>query len=370
MSPSTARRRPLLRVETLEDRTAPAIDTTITAATFLDTVKTLGPTTVVMADFNGDGRLDLAIAHKATRDVTVLLDTGNGTFSNEQVYSVGGSGPDALLFGDFNGRGHLDLVSVALDDNEVFYLSGNGDGTFRGPERVNREERESPASALLITGNDEELFADEGSNTPNRTRNDPVDDVGQPNRVETSRSGSVMQSAASGGSRSADQQGDGHADEGQAWGEMTTSFGTAFSLPGSEGLRQPLPDVFVLNGPGFRTELGVVAEGNEPPGPPKEAGPGDDVESMRRSQLPSLEKGPTASEANHIDEAAVPESPGGASVLERARPPGSDVYEADHPDDSSDRSGLADLLAAAATIGVLANDLTIEVSKSRKIRSQ
>ena len=60
-------------------------------------------------DFNGDGRIDLAVANSGSNDVSVLLGNGDGTFQR-QVDLRGGVRADAIVAGDFNGDGRLDLA--------------------------------------------------------------------------------------------------------------------------------------------------------------------------------------------------------------------------------------------------------------------
>jgi VCBS repeat protein/centrosomal CEP192-like protein/pre-peptidase/ASPM-SPD-2-Hydin domain-containing protein len=88
------------------------------------------PISVVQGDFNGDGKLDLAVANEGGGNVSVLLGNGDGTFQTQVEYSVG-SIPDALVAGDFNGDGKLDLVVANYGSSTVSLLLGNGDGSFR-----------------------------------------------------------------------------------------------------------------------------------------------------------------------------------------------------------------------------------------------
>jgi hypothetical protein len=87
------------------------------------------PLSVAVGDFNGDGKLDLAVANASDNTVSVLLGNGTGGFGAAINYAVA-SGPRSVEVGDFNGDGKLDLVVANRDSNSVSVLLGNGDGTF------------------------------------------------------------------------------------------------------------------------------------------------------------------------------------------------------------------------------------------------
>lgn len=85
---------------------------------------------VVAADFNGDGKLDLALADHMGL-VSILLGNGNGTFRPRVDYPIGWQPWGSIGIGDFNGDGNLDLaVATTTDPNLVTILTGKGDGTF------------------------------------------------------------------------------------------------------------------------------------------------------------------------------------------------------------------------------------------------
>jgi len=88
------------------------------------------PTSVVVGDFNGDGKLDLAIANGTDNTVSVLLGKGDGTFWPHADYATD-SNPQWLVAADFNGDGKLDLATANYDSNTVSIILGNGDGTFQ-----------------------------------------------------------------------------------------------------------------------------------------------------------------------------------------------------------------------------------------------
>jgi hypothetical protein len=90
------------------------------------------PYSMASADFNGDGKLDLAMVSVQTgvNTVSVLLGDGDGTFQPNVDYATA-VGPIAVTLGDFNGDGKVDLAVSDGSSNTVSILLGNGDGTFQ-----------------------------------------------------------------------------------------------------------------------------------------------------------------------------------------------------------------------------------------------
>ena len=84
---------------------------------------------VVAGDFNGDGKLDLAVTDSGGNAVLILLGNGDGTFGAPTTIPVG-TEPEAIVAGDFNNDGKLDLAVANFGDGTVTLLLGNGDGTF------------------------------------------------------------------------------------------------------------------------------------------------------------------------------------------------------------------------------------------------
>src|SRR5262245_766492 len=83
-------------------------------------------TDVVAADFNGDGRLDLAVTQENTLAIAVALGSGHGTFARQVQYEA--YPLDSIAVGDFKEDGHLDIVGAG--PSRMIVLPGRGDGTF------------------------------------------------------------------------------------------------------------------------------------------------------------------------------------------------------------------------------------------------
>jgi trimeric autotransporter adhesin len=135
---------------------------------------TVGPSpdSVAVGDFNGDGKADLAVANSSFPlggSVTVLLGNGSGAFTQAGNSPVTvGDRPESVVVGDFNGDGKADLASANNDDT-VTVLEGNGDGTFTqaasSPVRVEDFPQSFAAGNFNGDGIQDLAVVNEGSNT-------------------------------------------------------------------------------------------------------------------------------------------------------------------------------------------------------------
>jgi hypothetical protein len=92
------------------------------------------PDTVAVADLNGDGKLDLVVGNHGSGNISVFLGNGDGTFQAPANYSTPAAGtPDSLVVTDFNGDGKPDIaVAISgINASSVALLLGTGNGTFQ-----------------------------------------------------------------------------------------------------------------------------------------------------------------------------------------------------------------------------------------------
>jgi len=92
------------------------------------------PVSIVVADFNGDGIPDLGVAYQGSSTfgaMSMQFGNGDGTFKPPVSYNVGSYYPYWMTAGDFNGDGKLDLALVTGGNpGNLLIMLNNGDGTF------------------------------------------------------------------------------------------------------------------------------------------------------------------------------------------------------------------------------------------------
>ncbi len=90
------------------------------------------PGSVEVADFNQDGKADLAVANERSNDVTILLGDGRGGLMAAKGSPFAcGQQPNDIAIGDFNRDGKLDLAFANHEAKHLTVLLGDGQGGFK-----------------------------------------------------------------------------------------------------------------------------------------------------------------------------------------------------------------------------------------------
>ncbi|HXB40670.1 MAG TPA: FG-GAP-like repeat-containing protein [Bacteroidia bacterium] len=107
------------------------------------------PYMAISADFNSDGKADLATANdfnnSFSNNMTVFLGNGNGTFGAATNYSAD-TGAVSLTSADFDLDGKLDIAVANMNSNNVSIFLGDGMGSFATP--INFSVDKSPATVI------------------------------------------------------------------------------------------------------------------------------------------------------------------------------------------------------------------------------
>jgi VCBS repeat protein/Big-like domain-containing protein/FG-GAP repeat protein len=83
-----------------------------------------------VGDLNGDGKPDVVVSDPIQNRVGIFLNTGNGSLGTGVFLGVGSS-PRSVSLADFNGDGHLDILAVTSPKLQILF--GDGKGGFAAP---------------------------------------------------------------------------------------------------------------------------------------------------------------------------------------------------------------------------------------------
>src|SRR5262249_37532010 len=104
------------------------------------------PNSIATADFDGDGKFDLAVTNStngalaSTDTVSILPGNGDGTFRAAQNYAAG-SLPGSVATDDFNGDRKPAAAVGCSSRRALLSLPNNGDGTFPAPRTFATQQR-------------------------------------------------------------------------------------------------------------------------------------------------------------------------------------------------------------------------------------
>ncbi|CAF2712982.1 unnamed protein product [Rotaria sp. Silwood2] len=129
-----------------------------TAQRTLSTGSRSAPYTVAVSDFNKDSLLDIVVGNTGTNNVGIFLGYGNGTFTAQTIFSIGGgSNPRSIAVTDFNKDSLLDIAVVNSATSNVAILLGYGNGTFRYHISLGTGTKSSPHSITVGDFNNDHL---------------------------------------------------------------------------------------------------------------------------------------------------------------------------------------------------------------------
>jgi uncharacterized repeat protein (TIGR01451 family) len=93
------------------------------------------PRGFALADLNGDGKIDIAVATGAALEV--LLGAGNGSFSAPVPYALSATEPISVLAADLDKDGDVDIVLDSTEGSSALQVfKNNGAGVFAAPVLV------------------------------------------------------------------------------------------------------------------------------------------------------------------------------------------------------------------------------------------
>lgn len=108
------------------------------------------PGVIESADLNGDGKPDVVVTIVSPAAVSVFLGNGDGTFQQPKTTTVNPNvGISSFAIADFTGDGKLDLAFVGGSNS--FVVVGNGDGTFQ-PNMIESDGGVYQRSGVPIAG--------------------------------------------------------------------------------------------------------------------------------------------------------------------------------------------------------------------------
>lgn len=111
------------------------------------------PVSIVACDLNADGLDDLATANIESNDVSVFMNSGNGSFAVSSLEPGGFWRPLEIIADDFNADGVLDLAAGSFDDVAIFI--GNGDESYQVARRYG-----AGSASLLSADLNSDMLAD------------------------------------------------------------------------------------------------------------------------------------------------------------------------------------------------------------------
>ena len=113
------------------------------------------PSAIAVGNFKTKTSVDIAVTDQGVvgatgNEVSILLNNGNGSFAVAKAYQVGNT-PMALAMADYDGDGFGDLAVANQADGTVSVISNNGNGTFTAPVTLGLDGGSPQPNAIVAT---------------------------------------------------------------------------------------------------------------------------------------------------------------------------------------------------------------------------
>lgn len=119
----------------------------------------VGPNAIISADFNNDANMDIATCNSNT--ITVRLGNGAGSFGAASNYTAGNQ-VMSLVASDFNNDGYKDIAAANLNSFNLSVIINNGSGGFgltsnytvpSGPDGITSADFNNDGNQDLVSSN-------------------------------------------------------------------------------------------------------------------------------------------------------------------------------------------------------------------------
>ncbi|CAM2704942.1 unnamed protein product [Rotaria socialis] len=107
---------------------------TFTSSVLYETGSDSAPCMVAVADFDNDGRTDIAVANFGINSISLLFGTENGSFVSRTPLSTASSRPIFVYASDLNNGTAVDIVTVNYGTHSISVFCGYENGAFSEPD--------------------------------------------------------------------------------------------------------------------------------------------------------------------------------------------------------------------------------------------
>lgn len=133
---------------------------------------------VTVADLDNDGDADIATASSGDNTIAVFKNIANGTFCEiKEVVDGNAIGARTVVAADLNGGGWIDLASASKDDDTIAWYSNDGTGHFNAKIIISAGKESRGAYSLVAAyvdkdGSEDLIVASNGNDHVSLWRND------------------------------------------------------------------------------------------------------------------------------------------------------------------------------------------------------